>query len=323
MPQKKGHRVAADVKADILRRMKEGGISVAQSAQEHGLHETTIFLANVGVNCAHGLYSPLFDDGTFEFVPIPEGGHRKEVRATALPPLPTYADLRCYREGAPLLELFPPKLQEKYADALVHYDPNFSNPYEGDLAAFTYGDIPFASARGSSLRHTKPGDIIFFLARLTPIRDGKVYRPDGAFHLIGCLHIQAIFEHRPGGAWLIDCGTGNVVPMASHHQNAHVRQWDSLPQRYQDEHFLVFQGSARSRRFTRAVPIDARMVKECFRTAQGRPFETLRFRTFQACLGCYTRTVRPIYQLGIAAERKRYLRLLERLGAAASSIFPD
>jgi len=43
MSHKKGHRVAADVKADILRRIKEGGVSVAQAAQEHGLHETTIY----------------------------------------------------------------------------------------------------------------------------------------------------------------------------------------------------------------------------------------------------------------------------------------
>ena len=43
MPHKKGHRVAADVKADILRRIKEGGVSVAQAAAEHGLHETTIY----------------------------------------------------------------------------------------------------------------------------------------------------------------------------------------------------------------------------------------------------------------------------------------
>jgi len=42
MSHKTGHRVAADVKADILRRVKEGGVSVAQAAQEHGLHETTI-----------------------------------------------------------------------------------------------------------------------------------------------------------------------------------------------------------------------------------------------------------------------------------------
>ena len=40
---KKAHRIAADVKADIIRRIKEEGIPVAQAAKEHGLHETTIY----------------------------------------------------------------------------------------------------------------------------------------------------------------------------------------------------------------------------------------------------------------------------------------
>jgi transposase-like protein len=40
---KKRHRIAADVKADILRRVKEEGISVAQAAKEHGVSEGTIY----------------------------------------------------------------------------------------------------------------------------------------------------------------------------------------------------------------------------------------------------------------------------------------
>ena len=40
---KKHHRIAADVKADILRRVKEEGISVAQAAKEHGISEGTIY----------------------------------------------------------------------------------------------------------------------------------------------------------------------------------------------------------------------------------------------------------------------------------------
>lgn len=40
---KKKHRIAADVKADIIRRIKEDGIPVAQAAKEHGIHETTIY----------------------------------------------------------------------------------------------------------------------------------------------------------------------------------------------------------------------------------------------------------------------------------------
>lgn len=40
---KKLHRVAPDVKADIIRRIKEEGVPVAQAAKDHGIHETTIY----------------------------------------------------------------------------------------------------------------------------------------------------------------------------------------------------------------------------------------------------------------------------------------
>jgi len=43
MSNKKGHRIANEVKADIIRRVKEEGISVAQAAKDHGIHETTIY----------------------------------------------------------------------------------------------------------------------------------------------------------------------------------------------------------------------------------------------------------------------------------------
>lgn len=40
---KKQHRIAAEVKADIIRRVKEEGITVTQAAQDHGIHESTIY----------------------------------------------------------------------------------------------------------------------------------------------------------------------------------------------------------------------------------------------------------------------------------------
>ena len=40
---KKHHRIAGDVKADILRRVKEEGVSVAQAAKDHGISEATIY----------------------------------------------------------------------------------------------------------------------------------------------------------------------------------------------------------------------------------------------------------------------------------------
>lgn len=43
MANKKSYRVSPEVKADILKRVKEEGISVAQAAKDHGIHETTIY----------------------------------------------------------------------------------------------------------------------------------------------------------------------------------------------------------------------------------------------------------------------------------------
>jgi len=40
---KKYHKVPKEVKADIIRRVKEEGVSVAQAAKDHGIHETTIY----------------------------------------------------------------------------------------------------------------------------------------------------------------------------------------------------------------------------------------------------------------------------------------
>ncbi len=40
---KKQYRIAAEVKADIIRRVKEEGISVVQAAKDHGIHESTIY----------------------------------------------------------------------------------------------------------------------------------------------------------------------------------------------------------------------------------------------------------------------------------------
>ena len=40
---KKHHIIPQEVKADILKRVKEEGVSVAQAAKDHGIHEATIY----------------------------------------------------------------------------------------------------------------------------------------------------------------------------------------------------------------------------------------------------------------------------------------
>ena len=43
MSNKKGHRIANEVKADIIRRVKEEGVSVSQAAKDHGISEAAIY----------------------------------------------------------------------------------------------------------------------------------------------------------------------------------------------------------------------------------------------------------------------------------------
>ena len=40
---KKNYRIAPDVREQILKRIKEEGVSVSQAAKDHGIHETTIY----------------------------------------------------------------------------------------------------------------------------------------------------------------------------------------------------------------------------------------------------------------------------------------
>ena len=39
----KQHRVSAEVKADIIRRIREEGVPVLQAAKEHGINDSTIY----------------------------------------------------------------------------------------------------------------------------------------------------------------------------------------------------------------------------------------------------------------------------------------
>ena len=40
---KKNYRIAPEVKEQILKRIKEEGVSVSQAVKDHGIHDTTIY----------------------------------------------------------------------------------------------------------------------------------------------------------------------------------------------------------------------------------------------------------------------------------------
>src|SRR5260370_23236477 len=121
------------------------------------------FLANVGVNSAHAARSPLFADGRFVLLPIPE-------RDPWAPPMLRLGDISGLAAHAPAA----------WRERAVHLDPDFSEPTP------TYGDNCRPSGRAFSLRRAASGGLIAVLARLHPPRG-----PPG-FHVLGGVAVCAV-----------------------------------------------------------------------------------------------------------------------------------
>jgi hypothetical protein len=152
------------------------------------------FLANVGVNSNHAARSPLFADGRFLMLPVPE-------KASWSPPMLRLGDVPGFAAHAPA----------GWHDKAVHLDPDLYS------AAPTYGDNCRRAGRAFSLRRAMPGDLIVFLARLCAAD------ATAGFHLTGCLVVDDVLEdvtRDPGQGWW--------------DSNAHVRRaratnyWDSF-----------------------------------------------------------------------------------------------
>src|SRR5260370_9146918 len=103
------------------------------------------FLANVGANSSHAARLPLFGDGSFVLVPIPE-------RDPWVPPMLRLGDVAGLPAYAPAA----------WSHKAIHLDPDLSAPTP------TYGDNCRRPGRAFSLRRAAPGDLFVFLARLHP-----------------------------------------------------------------------------------------------------------------------------------------------------------
>jgi hypothetical protein len=121
---------------------------------------------NVGANTnAPGVRGPVYPDGSFEFIPIPEESPTRE-------PVPTYADLGLDTE-----------LPDGTADTPVHLDPEFAEYPECE--AYTYGDPH--GVKASPLLELEAGDYVFFYATLTThgTPTEEWIAPDWGAYLVG------------------------------------------------------------------------------------------------------------------------------------------
>ncbi|AQL42573.1 hypothetical protein BV210_07560 [Halorientalis sp. IM1011] len=126
---------------------------------------------NVAANTNQpGVRGPLFSDGSFEYVPIPES---EPVRADAT--APTYADLDLTTD-----------VPADYRSHPVHLDPEFAEYPHCDR--YTYGDNNGVKARPIS--ELSAGDYLLFYATLATDADRPDWAPPewGAF-LIGAFRL--------------------------------------------------------------------------------------------------------------------------------------
>lgn len=226
-----------------------------------------VYLANVGANSSHSFASPLFDDGTFEFLPIPDEESSRAVR---------YRDLRShYDSGQDLLRYVPRDLR----DAACHHDPEFET--------LTYGDSG-DNGRSSNLTSIERGDVLLFLVRLSRRagvdgKPAKLTSGDG-FYLIGGLWAERNAEF--------------VTPVSQRFaRNAHALRRDS--------EFLGIAGASRSRRFQHAVPITREICEQVFKDTYGQPWEWPAHRSELGVIGSYTRACRCMLDTSVPEQAKR------------------
>ena len=181
---------------------------------------------NVGANTnLPGVRGPVYPDGRFEYLPIPEREPTREA-------VPTYADLDAH------LEMDVP---DRFADLPVHLDPAFAGyPF---CTTSTYGDEH--AVKAGPLSRLDPGDVLLFYATLSlhgnPATAVEWVVPDWGTYLVGEFRVQQVV-------------TGDeyeTLPPEERERfatNAHVRRETF------DAKVLV-AGDERSRLYDRAVPL--------------------------------------------------------------------
>ena len=225
-----------------------------------------IFLANVGANASHRFSGPLFPNGTFEFLPIPEDTDLEGPHAVRFMDLTSH-----YDSARDLRDYLPQRLWWRPA----HYDPEFET--------FTYGDNCETSPRAASLKGLEKGDLLFFLTRLQRWERGRETGEHG-FYLVGFLEIEA---------WLRDVRKRPLSEaMRRFGANAHVRRGLCDPELW--DGFWVFGGSSHSRRFERAVPLTRELASRVFTASDGSPWRWDGGRTDLQVIGSYTRSCRCV-----------------------------
>ena len=186
-----------------------------------------VVLLRVGIDTGcGGIHSPLFGDGTFEFVPIPDSRGLDER---------TYGNSKG-RAGRAFAEYFPKRRQERERSQAMHVDPEFES--------FTYGD-PTPPKR--NLAQLKPGDLLVFYAGM----EGWGHTSDPALYIAGKFRVE-LAGFAPSFS--------NEQLQREFGQNYHVRHHTVFAG--QRERLVLIKGGKGSRLFQKAYLIGETVRRE-------------------------------------------------------------
>jgi hypothetical protein len=177
-----------------------------------------VVLLRVGIDTGSGgIHGPLFQDKSFELMPIPDCFG---------------IDLRTYgntigRKGRKLVEYFPLSKQTRIHAQSLHVDPEFTT--------FTYGDPTRPKA---GLRYLEKGDLLIFYCGL----GGWDFRCEPALYLVGYFEVLTAGKAR-------DFRSEDVSRLFS--ENFHVRHQTLYEQQKAD--LVLVKGSEESRLLRKAV----------------------------------------------------------------------
>ncbi|HXM21466.1 MAG TPA: hypothetical protein VN948_09405 [Terriglobales bacterium] len=128
-----------------------------------------VVLLRVGIDTGSGgIHGPIFSDGSFEYIPIPDAFRGKGVDSR------TYGNSRG-RSGRALVEYFPAARRERLSKRSIHFDPEFET--------FTYGDPTQPKV---SLRGLNEGSLLVFYSGLK----GWSFDCPPALYIIGYFEVE-------------------------------------------------------------------------------------------------------------------------------------
>ena len=187
-----------------------------------------VVLLRVGIDSGcGGIQGPLFEDGTFEFICIPDG---KRVSVH------TYGKM-VGKNGESFVSYFPEGQREMMASQTVHVDPEWET--------FTYGD-PTSPKR--SLQSLNPGDVLAFYCGLQEwdSESGWNTKSRPALYLAGYFEVKLAGMARDFNEKSLKKEFG---------RNFHVRYASVYRQQKND--LVLVKGSPKSRLFNKAHKISA------------------------------------------------------------------